>query len=156
MTDSAKSILEEETSKLETKSKRGSDVEDADVTVKKFKTEASANETGLCTARNLEAVNGEEELKVIRRGLEFEIEADAAEDKGSRHTMEDAWVLLLDASLDFPGKLRFLVVRVIYYGCIAFVCAVPLLSLYYMLHRFYLELTNSESSGHISSSSPVV
>lgn len=106
MTDSAKSILEEETSKLETKSKRGSDVEDADVTVKKFKTEASANETGLCTARNLEAVNGEEELKVIRRGLEFEIEADAAEDKGSRHTMEDAWVLLLDASLDFPGKLR--------------------------------------------------
>ncbi|CAK9329961.1 unnamed protein product [Citrullus colocynthis] len=106
MTDSAKSILEEETSKLETKSKRGPDVEDADVTVKKFKTEVSANETGLCTARNLEAVNGDEELKVIRRGLEFEIEADAAEDKGSRHTMEDAWVLLLDASLDFPGKLR--------------------------------------------------
>lgn len=36
------------------------------------------------------------------------IEADAAEDKGSRHTMEDAWVLLPDARLEFPGKLRCL------------------------------------------------
>ncbi|XP_014504454.1 probable protein phosphatase 2C 8 isoform X1 [Vigna radiata var. radiata] len=36
----------------------------------------------------------------------FLIEADAAEDKGSRLTMEDAWVVLLDASLDYPGKLR--------------------------------------------------
>lgn len=34
------------------------------------------------------------------------IEADAAEDKGSRHAMEDAWVVLPDASLDFPGQLR--------------------------------------------------
>ncbi|CAL9089282.1 probable protein phosphatase 2C 67 isoform X2 [Musa acuminata AAA Group] len=34
------------------------------------------------------------------------IEADAAEDKGSRHTMEDASVVLLDASLESPGKLR--------------------------------------------------
>nr|DAD35466.1 TPA_asm: hypothetical protein HUJ06_006106 [Nelumbo nucifera] len=34
------------------------------------------------------------------------IEADAAEDKGSRHTMEDAWVVLSDASLEFPGNLR--------------------------------------------------
>eukprot|EP01018_Ginkgo_biloba_P010923 Gb_30930 [translate_table: standard] len=33
------------------------------------------------------------------------VEADAAEDKGSRHTMEDAWVVLLDASLGTPGKL---------------------------------------------------
>jgi len=37
----------------------------------------------------------------------FLIEADAAEDKGSRLTMEDAWVVLVDASLDYPGKLRF-------------------------------------------------
>lgn len=117
MADTAKSILEEETSKFEPKSKRGADVEDADVTLKKFKTEAAADKTG---ARNLEAVNGDEELKVIKREVEFVIEADAAEDKGSRHTMEDAWVLLLDASLDFPGKLRFLVV---YYGFIAFLCA---------------------------------
>lgn len=35
------------------------------------------------------------------------IEADAAEDKGSRHTMEDAWVVLSDASLGTPGKLRY-------------------------------------------------
>uniref|UniRef100_A0A1D1YUF3 protein-serine/threonine phosphatase n=1 Tax=Anthurium amnicola TaxID=1678845 RepID=A0A1D1YUF3_9ARAE len=34
------------------------------------------------------------------------IEADAAEDKGSRHSMEDAWVVLLDASMEFPGTLR--------------------------------------------------
>ncbi|KAK7271210.1 hypothetical protein RJT34_26920 [Clitoria ternatea] len=38
--------------------------------------------------------------------LTFHIEADAAEDKGSRHTMEDAWVVLLDATLDYPGNLR--------------------------------------------------
>ncbi|RWW11074.1 hypothetical protein GW17_00025339, partial [Ensete ventricosum] len=38
------------------------------------------------------------------------IEADAAEDKGSRHTMEDASVVLLDASLESPGKLRYLTV----------------------------------------------
>lgn len=38
------------------------------------------------------------------------IEADAAEDKGSRHTMEDAWVVLPDASLEYPGKLRYLFV----------------------------------------------
>lgn len=37
----------------------------------------------------------------------FEIEAEVAEDKGSRHTMEDAWVVLPDASLEFPGKLRY-------------------------------------------------
>lgn len=36
------------------------------------------------------------------------IEADCAEDKGSRHTMEDAWVVLPDASLDYEGPLRLL------------------------------------------------
>ncbi|KAL6518149.1 hypothetical protein OROMI_033850 [Orobanche minor] len=36
----------------------------------------------------------------------FALEADAAEDKGSRRTMEDAWVVLLDATLDFPGNSR--------------------------------------------------
>ncbi|KAK8953866.1 putative protein phosphatase 2C 67 [Platanthera zijinensis] len=34
------------------------------------------------------------------------IDAAAAEDKGSRHTMEDAWVVLPDASLDYPGSSR--------------------------------------------------
>ncbi|KAL5205559.1 hypothetical protein ABZP36_033768 [Zizania latifolia] len=34
------------------------------------------------------------------------VEADAAENKGCRHTMEDAWVVLPDASLESPGNLR--------------------------------------------------
>ncbi|WZZ57927.1 hypothetical protein YC2023_058034 [Brassica napus] len=36
----------------------------------------------------------------------FVFEADVAEDKGARQAMEDVSVLLPDASLDFPGKLR--------------------------------------------------
>ncbi|KAK1552617.1 hypothetical protein Q3G72_020324 [Acer saccharum] len=36
----------------------------------------------------------------------FEIEADAADDKGSRHSMEDAWVVMLDARADSPPNLR--------------------------------------------------
>ncbi|XP_043696331.1 probable protein phosphatase 2C 8 [Telopea speciosissima] len=34
------------------------------------------------------------------------VEGDAAEDKGSRHKMEDAWVVLPDATLELPGTLR--------------------------------------------------
>ncbi|XP_020577426.1 probable protein phosphatase 2C 67 [Phalaenopsis equestris] len=34
------------------------------------------------------------------------IDAAAAEDKGSRHAMEDAWVVLPDASFEYPGRLR--------------------------------------------------
>eukprot|EP00252_Welwitschia_mirabilis_P016808 TRINITY_DN3729_c0_g1_i2.p1 TRINITY_DN3729_c0_g1~~TRINITY_DN3729_c0_g1_i2.p1 ORF type:complete len:365 (-),score=84.67 TRINITY_DN3729_c0_g1_i2:13-1107(-) len=34
------------------------------------------------------------------------VEADVAEDKGSRHTMEDAWVILIDGSTVSNGKLR--------------------------------------------------
>ncbi|GAB2301269.1 hypothetical protein Dimus_035302 [Dionaea muscipula] len=41
-----------------------------------------------------------------RGSTDFTIEAGAADDKGSRHTMEDAWVVLPDASLGCPGKLR--------------------------------------------------
>lgn len=37
---------------------------------------------------------------------EFLVEAHVAEDRGGRHTMEDVWVVLPDASLDLPGKLR--------------------------------------------------
>lgn len=40
--------------------------------------------------------------------LLFVIEADGAEDKGSRHTMEDKFVVFPDATLHFPpGTLRF-------------------------------------------------
>ncbi|XP_038679100.1 probable protein phosphatase 2C 8 isoform X2 [Tripterygium wilfordii] len=42
----------------------------------------------------------------MKKETSLEIEADAAEDKGLRHSMEDAWVVLLDASLGSPGKLR--------------------------------------------------
>ncbi|XP_059453664.1 probable protein phosphatase 2C 8 isoform X2 [Corylus avellana] len=45
-------------------------------------------------------------VKKAKKEAFFEIQADAAEDKGSRHTMEDAWVVLLDAASDSPGKLR--------------------------------------------------
>ncbi|KAG2642706.1 probable protein phosphatase 2C 67 isoform X1 [Panicum virgatum] len=34
------------------------------------------------------------------------VEVDAAEDKGCRHTMEDAWVLLPSAGAESPGSLR--------------------------------------------------
>ena len=111
--------------------KRGSDSEDADsgLVVKKFKTEAlrvenkkkvgkshldvesckvdckpevsnQNNDSQVCEQ------NGSSQVKQSVRKEHFEIEADAAEDKGSRHTMEDAWVVLPDASLEFPGKLR--------------------------------------------------
>ncbi|KAE8124872.1 hypothetical protein FH972_019718 [Carpinus fangiana] len=45
-------------------------------------------------------------VKKAKTEVFFEIQADAAENKGSRHTMEDAWVVLLDAAADSPGKLR--------------------------------------------------
>ncbi|KAL1224053.1 putative protein phosphatase 2C 8 [Cardamine amara subsp. amara] len=48
---------------------------------------------------NRSCVLAEEKKEII-------VEADVAEDKGARHTMEDVWVVLPDASLDFPGKLR--------------------------------------------------
>lgn len=57
-------------------------------------------------------IDGKEEQKkeISKEGIEkemsFIIEADAAEDKGSRHSMEDKCVVLSDASLEFPGKLR--------------------------------------------------
>ena len=40
--------------------------------------------------------------------LLFAVQADGAEDKGSRHSMEDKFVVLPDATLNFPpGTLRF-------------------------------------------------
>lgn len=38
--------------------------------------------------------------------MTISVEAEAAEDKGSRHTMEDAWVVLIDAGMGQAGKLR--------------------------------------------------
>lgn len=48
--------------------------------------------------------------EAAEKDMSLEIEADVAEDKGSRHTMEDAWVIMLDATLNSPGKLRFYVI----------------------------------------------
>ncbi|KAE9600243.1 hypothetical protein Lal_00046291 [Lupinus albus] len=82
--------VERETHKREA----DSESEDHLVNAKKSRTESSNSgnaEVGI--------VDGAKEVT-------FNIEADVAEDKGSRHTMEDAWVVLLDASLDYPGKLR--------------------------------------------------
>lgn len=82
--------------------KRASDSAAPTSTAKKAKTEDHRNpEVGLVEV-------GLVEDKPATCEMGFEIEADAAEDKGSRHTMEDAWVVLLDAGLDSPGKLRFL------------------------------------------------
>lgn len=71
-------------------------------------------------------IDGKEEQKkeISKEGIEkemsFIIEADAAEDKGSRHSMEDKWVVLSDASLEFPGKLRFFII--LSYFAYIFVC----------------------------------
>ncbi|KAG9449011.1 hypothetical protein H6P81_008976 [Aristolochia fimbriata] len=51
-------------------------------------------------------INASQEKCLGSSGVLIAIEADAAEDKGSRHSMEDAWVVLPDASLEHPGKLR--------------------------------------------------
>ncbi|KAK9278263.1 hypothetical protein L1049_027828 [Liquidambar formosana] len=105
--------------------KRECNSEDSDLVVKKLKTEAlsAGNVTkegnSVLDASSLSKVSddgnkgsqvgnencySEDKQNVSEMG--FVIEADAAEDKGSRHTMEDAWVVLLDAGLDFLGKLR--------------------------------------------------
>ncbi|KAK8587179.1 hypothetical protein V6N13_086183 [Hibiscus sabdariffa] len=69
--------------------KRQSEVDDesSDLAVKKPKTQPSFQEEA-------------------EKEKSLEIEADVAEDKGTRHSMEDAWVIMLDATLNSPGKLR--------------------------------------------------
>ncbi|PON82280.1 Protein phosphatase [Trema orientale] len=80
--------------------KRASESEDPDSVAKKSKTGNESNpEAGLDEL-------GSPEVKPVVREVGFEIEADAAEDKGSRHSMEDASVVLLDAAMDYPGNLR--------------------------------------------------
>ncbi|XP_047339206.1 probable protein phosphatase 2C 8 [Impatiens glandulifera] len=45
-------------------------------------------------------------LSGVKEPSVVEIEAEAAEDKGTRHSMEDTWVILPDATLGLPGTLR--------------------------------------------------
>ncbi|XP_045792680.1 probable protein phosphatase 2C 8 isoform X1 [Trifolium pratense] len=63
----------------------------------------SENKEEIAASKKLRVESSEENAS---KELSFLIEADAAEDKGLRHSMEDEWVVLLDAARDFPGNLR--------------------------------------------------
>lgn len=91
-------MCESETQQQQQKQKREGDSDDSNLIAKKSK---------------IEKVNEDEEEKeaaraqIMHKQIDFvEIEADAAEDKGSRHTMEDASVVLLDAFPGSPPNLR--------------------------------------------------
>ena len=59
-------------------------------------------------AKKVKLEHGQDpEVESSERDMGFEIEAEVAEDKGLRQSMEDAWVVQLDASLGFKGTLRF-------------------------------------------------
>ncbi|KAL5726604.1 protein-serine/threonine phosphatase [Ranunculus cassubicifolius] len=88
--------------------KRESDCSEEQLVTKKLKSNDSSVDTTVkskseITENNLDSSEKELLLLLLSR---FVIEADAAEDKGSRHTMEDAWIVLEDASLNSPGNLR--------------------------------------------------
>ncbi|KAK9209057.1 hypothetical protein WN944_001420 [Citrus x changshan-huyou] len=89
-------MSESETHEQQQKPKREGDFDDFNLIAKKSKIE-KVNENEEEAAR----------AQIMHKQIDFvEIEADAAEDKGSRHTMEDASVVLLDASSDSPPNLR--------------------------------------------------
>lgn len=104
--------------KAESHRKRDGDSEAPDLAKKKRKTDDTSSqedprpEVSNGSAKESQPRNQTSSLDDKRDDSEinFEIEANAAEDKGSRHTMEDAWVVLPDASLDSGGTLRFLYV----------------------------------------------
>ncbi|XVE58743.1 hypothetical protein DITRI_Ditri04bG0193400 [Diplodiscus trichospermus] len=89
MSETADSNTQTEGSNSETNLKRQHEVDDesSDSSAKRPKTQTPIPEE-------------------VEKEKSLEIEADVAEDKGSRHTMEDAWVIMLDATLNSPGKLR--------------------------------------------------
>ena len=105
--------------------KRANESEDPDSVVKKSKTGNDSNpEAGSDEF-------GSREVEPVAREMGFEIEADATEDKGSRHSMEDAWVVLLDAAMDYPGKLRFLILSFVF-SCNSYhVCTISFLMFCY-------------------------
>ncbi|KAK2397412.1 protein-serine/threonine phosphatase [Trifolium repens] len=63
----------------------------------------SENKEEISASKKLRVESSEENAS---KEVSFLIEADAAEDKGLRHSMEDEWVVLLDAARDYPGNLR--------------------------------------------------
>ncbi|MCH85073.1 putative protein phosphatase 2C 67-like [Trifolium medium] len=62
----------------------------------------SENKEEIAASKKLRVESSEENDS---KEVSFLIEADAAEDKGLRHSMEDEWVVLLDAARDYPGNL---------------------------------------------------
>lgn len=90
---------------LKLKQSRESDSGESSSIAKKPKTEQGRQNPEVnSSGRNKGSEVNEPNSDVREMG--FEIEADAAEDKGLRHNMEDTWVVLLDASSDFQEKLR--------------------------------------------------
>jgi len=65
----------------------------------------SENKDEISASKKLKVESSEENGS---KEVTFLIEADAAEDKGLRQSMEDEWVVLIDAVKDYPGNLRFL------------------------------------------------
>lgn len=63
----------------------------------------SENKDEISASKKLRVESSEENGS---KEVTFLIEADAAEDKGLRQTMEDEWVVLIDAVKDYPGNLR--------------------------------------------------
>ncbi|KAE9467073.1 hypothetical protein C3L33_01011, partial [Rhododendron williamsianum] len=116
MSDESNSPANNENLSVESKDKQEGEFGDSGSVTKKPRTDdafdsqqdqgSEASKEG--TERNsyLHASSERKEENPSVKEVGFQIEAEAAEDKGSRHTMEDAWVVLPDASLDFPGKLR--------------------------------------------------
>ncbi|KAA8541303.1 hypothetical protein F0562_025266 [Nyssa sinensis] len=106
MTDAPNSTASNVNPNIESSYKREGDFDDSDSSVMK-KSRTNALDSQEDKKQNVSNQNGSLEHKEQNTSkVGFVIEADAAEDKGSRHTMEDAWVVLSDASMDFPGKLR--------------------------------------------------
>lgn len=132
MSESPDSITLEENSNVEcNNSKQKREFEDSDLVVKKPKIGALSAENVREEGKTvLDASSGnqkDQQLGVPDDGskgshvgsengcigdkynvseMGFVIEAEACEDKGTRHAMEDAWVVLSDASMNFPGKMR--------------------------------------------------
>lgn len=118
MSENPNSVTVNGSLRSESHRKREGDSEDPDFVKKKQKTDDTSSqedprpEVSNGSAKESQPKNqtGFLDEKGDEREINLEIEANAAEDKGSRHTMEDAWVVLPDASLDSGGTLRFLYV----------------------------------------------
>uniref|UniRef100_A0A2P2LKA9 PPM-type phosphatase domain-containing protein n=1 Tax=Rhizophora mucronata TaxID=61149 RepID=A0A2P2LKA9_RHIMU len=94
-------LLDEEAKKQKTGTpSRGGDAEGKETGRDSSAAAVSGESKRNCCAKDKQSV------VLVEQDRAFEIEAGAAEDKGSRHSMEDAWVVLPNGSLDTPGKLR--------------------------------------------------